>query len=664
VPNHAFRSYAPPATFNPAIDALRALAITLVIAYHTVPAAVPAGLVGVDVFFVVSGFLILGTITAQLDSGTFSLIGFLKRRALRILPPLAVIIVVSAIAASFVLVTPQEVADFRRDLSWALTFTSNFAYATQLGYFDSVASRHVLLHLWSLAVEEQFYVVAPLALLAFFWLTGRISRSARVRLAIVLAAMVGVASFVGGVVAGRGLAPAEGFYLPQYRVWEFLGGAAAGTLLPLMSRVPPWLKDAIVIAGVAAILATAFGADPDSTYPGLFTLLPVGGAVAVIVGGSQRSSLVWRVLTVAPVLWLGLVSYELYLWHWPVLSLVRFASFGTLTPMALVLCVIGSIGLAAITHWLLFPFVSRLRALAGRRRELAATVAAVAVFLGLGYGANSGLGLVEAQARRSIPPLLIPDMQRAVGCNVLNSRSIVAACLPATPTGQLGLIVGDSHAGANFTVLADLAHARGNGLVVASFSGCSPFLTIDRTSDGSPATCSAWHNQVLDDLAKRTSALSYAIVTAQWLFHQNVLRATDQGTAFQAGLTDMFAALRKGGVKRILVTGTPPLLRKEPGDCVVRAMALDRDVASTCGVPRKRHDDQTARITSWMNAAIGADPDIRLIDPAVPFCGPDWCNPIKDGAALLADHDHLSAAGVTLLTTFYALDFEWVMAAH
>ncbi len=648
------------ADFIPIVDVLRALAIALVVLYHAVPDLAPGGLVGVDVFFVISGFLILGQIGKATQAGTFGLIAFYKRRALRIIPPYAIVVTATVVAAAIILVTPQDLLSFKRDLVWSGAFAANVLFADTLGYFDSVGTRHPLLHLWSLGVEEQFYIVAPLVMLAAVALAGLVWKLHRYRIAIVAAALLGCVSLVASILVSDA-SPYDAFYLTQFRLWEFLLGGGMRLAIPMLRRMPGWLSDAAVVAGLGLIIYAALSYSTAITYPGSFVLLPVVGTAVVIAAGAERSGLLVRGLANPPVLWLGLISYELYLWHWPILVLARFANFGQLPVELATACVIGAIGLAAATHFGLARTIGTLRRSGGRLKDLLV----LGVIL-LGYGAliavlYFGIGAAMRSVQASVPPLLVPDLQRAPTCNLVAPRGM-EGCV-ATGGKGMGLLLGDSHATANFNVLAEHAREFGAGLEFAAFPGCSPFLTVDRERDSQPATCRRWHADIKRQLVGGEKRYAFGILSAQWAFHITDLFGPTQEEAFIAGMRGDIAALKAAGASRILVIGAPPLLPREPGDCIVRADRFGYERDRQCAVSRARFDQRNGRFNGWIATAIAGDPDIRYVDLGAAFCDDKWCSPVVGDVALFTDHDHLSVAGTELLAKAAGGDLEWVMSA-
>ena len=302
--------------YRPDIDGLRALAVILVLVFHAFPASLPGGFTGVDVFFVISGYLISGIIHSGIAGGGFTYGDFYARRIRRIFPALIVVLAAAMVAGWFFLYA-DDYARLGHHASSAAAFAANFAFWREASYFDVAAGLKPLLHLWSLGVEEQFYLVWPIVLAAAArWRRGPL----------ITTLAIGAASFLIAIWTVR-IDRTAAFYAPWNRFWELLAGATLACIEAdaffnaAMNRA--WsrrgIADAAAVIGIAAIAAGAWLIDESRVFPGLWALLPVGGTALLIAAG-PRAIVNRTLLSQRIVVWIGLISYPLYLWHWPVLS--------------------------------------------------------------------------------------------------------------------------------------------------------------------------------------------------------------------------------------------------------------------------------------------------------------------------------------------------------
>jgi peptidoglycan/LPS O-acetylase OafA/YrhL len=342
----------PSIVYRPDIDGLRAVAVLSVVAYHAAPALVPGGYVGVDVFFVISGFLISTIIMRERAAGHFSLARFYARRIRRLFPAL-IVVLAATLAIGWYFLLPHEFRALGKHIAAGAAYFSNFALKREAGYFDAAADTKPLLHLWSLAVEEQFYIVWPLLLLL-------IRERRHVAIALIVITAASFASNLNAV--GRNQASA--FYLPQNRVWELSLGALLAFATLQAADVRAWLEARLQSArirltaaaslasgtGLALILGAVFLLDERVIYPGGWALIPTLGTVLVIAAGA-RSLPNRLVLSQRAVVFIGLISYSLYLWHWPLLSFASILGLGGDRRTTLALVAIA-FGLAATTYYL------------------------------------------------------------------------------------------------------------------------------------------------------------------------------------------------------------------------------------------------------------------------------------------------------------------------
>jgi peptidoglycan/LPS O-acetylase OafA/YrhL len=459
-------------TYRPEIDGLRALAVTVVVLNHAGFTFVRGGFLGVDIFFVISGFLITGIIQREIADDRFSLRAFYERRARRILPALT-FVVVMVLPMAWVILTPAQLKQFGQSVGAVALFSSNFLFWQQSGYFDVAAELKPLLHTWSLAVEEQFYLLFPLLLLGL--------RRVRTPTRIMVLGFIALAS-LGLAEVGARRQWVSNFYLLPSRAWELLLGAllalfAVRSVAPVSARVS---RIVAPLSFVAILLSVVF-LDESDPMPGLLSLVPVLATAGVIWTAAPGTAL-YRLLTLRPMIQVGLMSYSIYLWHQPLFALARHAKRAELD----LLTIIALIGLTFILAYLSYRFVERpfRGGLIRSRRQIFLGSAVVSVlFVAFGWTAQAAdgnlPGKADAAAREAQLAIMagsqIPDRDFDCHLNVLSKVDKYLGdwdCYAGSDSGLEELnvmVVGDSHAG----VFAGAFLWNGFSINRASGSGCS-----------------------------------------------------------------------------------------------------------------------------------------------------------------------------------------------
>jgi peptidoglycan/LPS O-acetylase OafA/YrhL len=410
---------APRSAFRPELEGLRAVAVGLVLAYHAGVPKFHGGYVGVDVFFVLSGFLITGLIVRELrTTGRVDLPAFYARRARRLLPAAAVALA-GTLVLSVLLLPPLRLPDVAGDAAAASLYVSNLRFAFQsTDYLASDLAPSPLLHFWSLGVEEQFYVFWPALLLVAATIGGRMTRplardgdGGLTRRLGTVVVVVAIASFVASLVLTTVAQPWAFFSLPT-RAWELALGAALALAATRLDRMPAMLGGALVAAGLALVLAAGIVLEQSTPFPGTAALLPTLGAALVIAGGSAGiSTIPARLLALAPMRFLGRISYSLYLWHWPILVLPATAIDGTLPLWArLALAALSVVIATASQRWVEEPirrgrFVGRH---VGRTLALAGATSVLVALLAAGVGSAATASLPPSVAQVPDDPNLLP----------------------------------------------------------------------------------------------------------------------------------------------------------------------------------------------------------------------------------------------------------------
>lgn len=326
------------------IDGLRAFAVVPVVLFHAGLPGFSGGYAGVDIFFVISGFLITTIIMEDIEKNRFSITHFYERRARRILPALAAVVGCTTVAAVFLL-QPDRLREYGEEMIATAFFGANIYFWRTTDYFGTAAEERPLLHMWSLAVEEQFYIVFPLVLLALWRMRHYQSRSLLLSIFLVCA----IASFALSVFASY-VQPIANFYLPVTRAWELLAGSIIALRLrgepPAKTRDGPWLAG----VGLILVMIAVLWIDDTTPWPGPLTLLPVVGT-CLILAHARDGCLIGRILGLKPIVWIGLLSYSIYLWHQPLFAFARIAESGDPEPLLMLILALATVALAWCSWW-------------------------------------------------------------------------------------------------------------------------------------------------------------------------------------------------------------------------------------------------------------------------------------------------------------------------
>jgi peptidoglycan/LPS O-acetylase OafA/YrhL len=351
--------------FRPDIEGLRAVAVGLVLLFHGYGGPVTGGFVGVDVFFVISGFLITNLLLAeQVRNGRISIAGFYARRVRRILPASALVVIATLVATYLFLgfISGNQVA---ADAKWTAVFSANIHFALQgTDYFESQLPPSPLLHMWSLGVEEQFYVVWP----GLFLLLVLIVRGTRHRNALAATLLLIIGTSIAWSVVQTTSNATWAYFSPLTRAWELALGALVAVLAPTIGRVKAgWPPQVVAFCGMVCIGLSAFVLDSTTPYPGSAVALPVVGTALVIAAGcADVGTLMSRVLSVRPMQWLGARSYSLYLWHWPLLLIPAQYVGGQLTRWQVTGLLLVAVVASAVTYRLVENPIRRAKLLTSR----------------------------------------------------------------------------------------------------------------------------------------------------------------------------------------------------------------------------------------------------------------------------------------------------------
>lgn len=605
------------ARYRPEIDGLRALAIAPVVVHHAHPAWLPGGYAGVDLFFVISGYLITGIIASELAEGRFGLWRFWERRLRRIVPALAVMLMVSSIAA-WAILTPLDFRQFAKALVAAALFASNLQFARGTDYFYSAEGDRPLLHTWTLGVEEQFYILFPLLLLGLWrW---------RPQMVLPAIAALGLASFALALwLAPRW--PLGAFYLLPTRMWELMLGAAFA-----LAPAPERPRDGLALAGLGLIALGLALIGPGTAAPGPLFLLPTIGA-ALVLRFAQAGGLAARLLGWRPLVGLGLVSYGTYLWHQPVLAFLQYVHFGPLGPGLLLAGIAASVGLGALSHIFIEQPVRQRQRLARPALLVMACAAGIVMPLGAGLAAYFGM---------------LPARSTALAQRLEGLRPADADAEMVVPEhGALAFVLyGDSHAGHYFGA----ARARfGRGALVSAF-GCLSAGGLSSRAPGDPKepACRALPDAL--ETVVRTRQVRLVIWGQRW---QRWLYPNGSdvplGTTYGAGQPHLFRAMERLAARlpadvRIVIIGNAPTPETAGGALTGGWLRCRAYANAACprAFPASRAEGR--RLNAALEAFAARHPRFVYVDAAAPLCPDGHCLLVQDGRLNFWDESHLTYA--------------------
>jgi peptidoglycan/LPS O-acetylase OafA/YrhL len=662
----------PSPSFRPDLEGLRGVAVALVVLFHAHLLGAVGGFIGVDAFYVLSGFLITGLLLRELaTNGRLDLAAFYGRRARRILPAATVAIVVILVAAAFI-VAPLDLPAVAADATASGLFVGNLLFAFRATDYFASSTPSPFLHYWSLGVEEQFYLVWPLLLLLAF--------RAR-RLGLVVLALC-VLSFALSIVLTSAQGPWAFYGLPS-RAWQLALGALLALHAPALARLPSapiaiggWLG--IVLLGVAAAVL-----DPTTGYPGFAALLPTTAvALVILAGGRPRGP--GRLLAARPLRLLGRISFSLYLYHWPVLVLASVV-IGELTPDLRWSLVGLSVAAAAVSWKLVEEPFRRARLLRPRRSFVFGSSAICIVLVAaqlmgvLGASSVAASNIVRAdpdetrvpdvitasvistlpnetvaapatvtQASTPTPsPTIAPtprelrprlgDARRDVdglnerGCGLSLAGSQPPLCTLGTADGAITVaLVGDSHAAQWFPALDVIAQQRGWRILPFTKDSCI-FVDMRIVSlhlEREYTECARWRDQVVIALQRAQPDL-VVVASSRWV------HPVDPTDADPQRQSDAMVRLTKALPGRVAIIADTPLSAVDVPACLSRPDRTAADCATARYYALTAHLARDGRAA----AALGA----TLIDPTLWLCGPDVCPAVIDWTIVYRDDHHLTA---------------------
>lgn len=661
--------------YRPDIDGLRALAVLSVILCHAFPSLLPGGFIGVDVFFVISGYLISGIILKDLELGQFSYRKFWAHRFRRIIPALTVVLIAAWIAG-WIFLPPAEYVDLGRQIAAGATYYSNILFFNEVGYFDTDSTLKPLLHLWSLGVEEQFYLAWPILLVFYFRMNLSIGK---------LIGMLALFSFIWNVVRVDQHS-SEVFYLLPPRLWELLAGSWIAYVHfrnkptysnPMASNLTSWM--AMIFFGLSLICI-----DQSTAFPGYWVLMPVVSAGLFIFAGPNG----WvnqHILSSRPAVFIGLISYPLYLWHWPILVFFRRSGLPS-NDLVISLLIVAAVTLAWATwKWIEQPIRKGMSLVVdsvehSERKYLRYGLAMIIFTSLIGILTISFDGF---EFKKNVGPNFYSQVSWESSydndCKETFGYPIENFCKMNSLKPEF-MVIGDSHAN---HLYPGLKNAQ---IEVLNVGQCAPLDSVrykyieDNQSDKRKRACEyapeIW--EIQKKIIDETPSIKYVVIAVRWSGYvprsrpnevrysfdsDNTLYVSgiaseaklSQEQIFENGLSRVISHLESKGKEVIFFLGTPEMdfyVEKCVGK--VRPLML-RPERESCGMPLSTVMDRQRDARKMASRLLSRHPELKIFDPIPYLCNGDFCPAIEDGKLFIRDIHHLTIyASNKLATAFVA----------
>lgn len=668
--------------YRPDIDGLRAIAVSAVVLFHAGLPGFGGGFIGVDVFFVISGYLITSLILAEIDTGSFSVVGFYQRRILRIFPAL-IMVVAFCVIVGYILMTPNDYFRLGKSVNATAFFVSNIFFWRQVSYFGAQASENPLLHTWSLSIEEQFYLLYPM----FIVLASKAGRN--VRLAAI--SLVCLMSFVSCVCLIY-YKPSATFFLGPTRVWELLvGGILALKLIP-NSNYSQRVQLLIGLAGLLCITYATFSYSSSMRYPGFAAIVPVAGAALLVWSGQTRITSVHRLLSTTPFVSLGQASYSLYLWHFPLLAYLEYLTLGRPTVSMTALACALSVGMAFVSlRFIEHPFRFPRRKGVAPRLAMVSVVCMAALIL-----AGSYIQFDEGIASRVDPVSIkyldaeLDKFRHHVECMSLEDVIVKPgeACKLGAPAAVPSVLLwGDSHSMVTATALEHAALKSNAAILFAASVDCPIGIgfSIDAKIGPSFVTspgyqyCQQYNKEMLR-IAAENSNIKSVVLSSRWTnWHIGESGSPSEGkvdirlrddfgvsssleenrTVFYRGFDRLIRALVSAKKSIWIVGPVPEVSVKVPHALYITHIGFAK---SNIDVPTESFLKRNSTILSIFSDMAHKYP-IRFIWPHSVLCNDILCRVSAGVNARYLDDNHLSIFGALETAPLYEQIFRPVQDA-
>lgn len=618
--------------YRPDIDGLRAIAVLAVVVFHLNKSWLPGGFVGVDIFFVISGFLITGILWRNICAGTFSFANFYLARARRILPASLFCIFVTLLVGS-IFMLPTDAKDLGASAAASVVSAGNIYFWKLLdtSYFAASSETVPLLHLWSLAVEEQFYLLWPLMLLAAFkWLPPILRAAAAV--------VLGAASFYVGQ---RYLAsdPSFSYYMLPARAGELMMGAAVYWFRSRTAQSKPWAAELLAVIGIALIVWSIVHSNEASGFPGYAAVPPTLGATLLILAGSVRPTVVGRLLSQFPLVAIGRVSFSLYLWHWPVMAFYRYA-YGEPTSTGIVYCVVAMTLMTLISYFA----VERAFRLSRGDSKICTTFKFMAVSTVVAGGAiyvaiTSGTLLLKptgyGDALAVLDGTTKPASEYRFNCQLgafAEKELIDPRCVIGNEKAPVKILLwGDSHAAHYVGYFKQLAEFTGTAIRNISISGCMPLFgtSSQYTVASIRETCEKFNNAMETEVEKYDTV----ILGSAWV-------GFDRGNSRQDIARTIEELSKK--VPHVVIALSAPLFLQYDRQCDRKALMIP---GMHCEEKRTQHNGPERDINAYLTSLALKFPNVETFDVHSLLCEGTKCRAEVQGLPAYFDAGHISMQG-------------------
>lgn len=637
------------------IDGLRAIAVLAVVFYHAGLKYFSGGYVGVDVFFVISGFLITGIIVREIREGKFTIAGFYERRIRRIYPAVFALIAFVLIASAY-LYGSQDFTSISRSAAANTIFLSNMLFWRESGYFEAPSTLKPLLHTWSLSVEEQFYIFFPLLMIL-------IARFFRSRFSLIIFVLA-LSSFAASVYATYEYTSAAFYFMPL-RAWELF----IGSLLALSGseiRAGKKLRNFLSFAGLGAILISIVLFTENTDFPGWYAALPVFGSALVIFGGMEGQTLVKKILGWQPLVFIGKISYSLYLWHWSLLVMGKYYLIRQPTSVDILIWLSITFAVSTLSwKFIETPFRN------GVNLNRAQTFAFGAIAMLVTFGVSLLIYFNRGFPQR-FPQIAFdddgPERTRWASCITEHRKEPpeeVKLCMIGADDGKPEFLLwGDSHSRAIAPAVNKSAFASGVTGYMSAMPGCPPLLGIDR-QDQFLGSCSTYNDMLIEYLREHPE-LKTIILMGRWSISADGSRFKNEEGAtkrqidvwknefgtnaelFDIGLKRTVEKLLEMDRQVVIVTGIPEVGYDVPSSYII-ASRTGRDVNAIIAPTLQEYQNRNLDANKTINEIAGKNPVI-VVDPSTALCDEKKCMVVTDGQPIYRDDDHLSIFGAQYIS--------------